>query len=280
MIVVAVGENVMLCGENRDRMSLRLPGRQEQFVEELIQTGKPVVMVMFGGRAQVVSGLAERCAAVIQAWYPGEEGGNAVADILYGKVSPSAKLSVSYPNREINEPMCYNNPSPQAVHPSLKAAGPQLVTPNTQWPFGYGLSYTTFEYSNLQVASEVPASAEAVDITFEVKNTGKMAADEIAQIYLSPTDSRQPIRPIQLQGFTRVTLKPGESKTVHAKLFTEQFGYYSHIGQRQWNVAPGKYVVKVGSSSADIKLQETVSLTGKPVSKPIRDHYFSVCTVK
>ena len=280
VIVAAVGENVMLCGENRDRTSLRLPGRQEQFVEALIQTGKPVVMVIFGGRAQVVSGLAERCAAVIQAWYPGEEGGNAVADILYGKVSPSGKLSVSYPSKEVYEPMCYNNPSPLPVHPSLQAAGPQLVTPNVQWPFGYGLSYTTFEYSNLQVASEVPTSAEAVDITFEVKNTGKMAADEIAQIYLSPTDAQQPIRPLQLQGFTRITLAPGESKTVHAKLFTEQFGYYSHQGQRQWNVAPGKYVVKVASSSADIKLQKPVTLTGEPVSKPIRDHYFSLCTVK
>ena len=280
VIVAAVGENVMLCGENRDRTSLRLPGRQEQFVKELISTGKPVVMVIFGGRAQVVSGLAERCAAVIQAWYPGEEGGNAVADILYGKVSPSAKLSVSYPSKEVYEPMCYNNPSPLPVHPSLQAAGPQLVTPNVQWPFGYGLSYTTFEYSNLQATSEVPTSAEAVDITFEVKNTGKMAADEIAQIYLSPTDAQQPIRPLQLQGFTRITLAPGESKTVHAKLFTEQFGYYSHQGQRQWNVAPGKYVVKVASSSADIKLQEPVTLTGEPVSKPIRDHYFSLCTVK
>ena len=108
VIIAAMGENVMLCGENRDRQGLRLPGKQEQYVEELIKTGKPVVLVMFGGRAQVVSGLAERCAAVIQAWYPGEEGGNAVADILYGKVSPSAKLSVSYPNTEINEPICYN----------------------------------------------------------------------------------------------------------------------------------------------------------------------------
>ena len=93
-------------------------------------------MVMFGGRAQVVSGLAEKCAAVIQAWYPGEEGGNAVADILYGKISPSAKLSVSYPNTEINEPLCYNNPTPVAVHPSLSAPGPIYETPNTQWPFG------------------------------------------------------------------------------------------------------------------------------------------------
>ena len=129
VIIAAVGENVMLCGENRDRKGLRLPGKQEQFVKELLATGKPVVLVMFGGRAQVVSGLAEQCAAVIQAWYPGEEGGNAVADILYGKVSPSAKLSVSYPNTEVYEPLCYNYQAEK--------------DPRVAWPFGYGLAYTT-----------------------------------------------------------------------------------------------------------------------------------------
>ena len=128
VIIAAMGENVMLCGENRDRQGLRLPGRQEQYVEELIQTGKPVVLVVFGGRAQVISGLAERCAAVIQAWYPGEEGGRAVADILYGKISPSAKLSVSYPSTELNEPLCYNSlpldPSLTSNLRPLKSNGP------------------------------------------------------------------------------------------------------------------------------------------------------------
>ena len=261
VIVAAVGENVMLCGENRDRKSLRLPGKQEQYVEQLIQTGKPVVLVIFGGRAQVVSGLAERCAAVIQAWYPGEEGGNAVADILFGKVSPSAKLSVSYPNVELNEPLCYNYAAEQDSR--------------IQWPFGYGLSYTTFEYSNLQIASEASTTDESISLSFEVKNTGKVQADEIAQIYLSPTAESQPLRPIQLQGFTRVSLQSGEKKTVHMKLYTEQFGYYSNDGQRQWNVQPGNYIVKVGSSSADIRLQEQIKLTGKPAVKPIREFYFS-----
>ena len=261
VIVAAVGENVMLCGENRDRQGLRLPGRQEQYVEELLNTGKPVVLVIFGGRAQIVSGLAERCAAVIQAWYPGEEGGHAVADILYGKVSPSAKLSVSYPNTEINEPICYNY-----------SASPDS---RVQWPFGYGLSYARFEYKNLQVDNEVLTTAPVVNVSFEVKNKGKMAADEIAQIYLSPTDDDQPIRPIQLQGFARVSLKPGETKTVKVCLSTEQFGYYSHQGQRQWNIAPGTYEVKVGSSSADIRMQAKVTLKGEPVSKPLRTTYFS-----
>ena len=262
VIIAAVGENVMLCGENRDRQGLRLPGKQEQFVEELIKTGKPVVLVMFGGRAQIISGLAERCAAVIQAWYPGEEGGNAVADILYGKVSPSAKLSVSYPKEEINEPICYNNSAEK--------------DPRVQWPFGYGLSYTTFEYANLKVDGEASTTDESISLSFDVKNTGQMAADEIAQIYLSPTADNQQIRPIQLQGFARVSLQPGETKTVKVKLWTEQFGFYSNEGKRQWNIQPGTFVIKVGASSTDIKLQEEVTLKGEPVVKPIRDHYLSL----
>jgi beta-glucosidase len=261
VIIAAVGENVMLCGENRDRQGLRLPGKQEQFVEELIQTGKPVVLVMFGGRAQVISGLAEKCAAIIQAWYPGEEGGNAVADILYGKVSPSAKLSVSYPNVEINEPICYN----YAAEKDARVA----------WPFGYGLSYTTFEYANLEATTEVTTKDESFNLTFDVKNTGKVAADEVAQIYLSPADKSQQIRPIQLQGFARVSLKPGESKKISVKMYTEQLGYYTHDGQRQWNIQPGKYIIKVGASSQDIKLQQEINVSGEAVKMPLRKYYFS-----
>ena len=266
VIIAAMGENVMLCGENRDRKGLRLPGRQEEYVEALLATGKPVVLVVFGGRAQVVSGLAERCAAVIQAWYPGEEGGNAVADILYGKVSPSAKLSVSYPNTEVYTPLCYNYQAEQ--------------DPRVQWPFGYGLSYTTFEYQNLVMDKEVKTTDESISLSFEVTNTGERAADEIAQIYLSPTAANQSIRPIQLQGFARVSLQPGETKKVRVKLYTEQLGYYSNNGQRQWNIAPGTFAIKIGASSTDIRLQDQVMLQGKAVSKPLRDRYFSDVTIK
>ena len=262
VIIAAVGENVMLCGENRDRQGLRLPGKQEQYVKELLNTGKPVVLIMFGGRAQVVSGIAEKCAAVIQAWYPGEEGGNAVADILYGKVSPSAKLSVSYPNVEINEPICYNYKTEK--------------DPRVAWPFGYGLSYTTFDYQNLQVNSEAQTTDDFVELTFQVKNTGEVKADEVAQIYLSPKDEKQHIRPIQLQGFARISLEPGQTKTVTTRLFVEQLGYYSHENNiRQWNIEPGTFIVKVGASSADIKLEQQLELKGKPLSKTLRDRYFS-----
>lgn len=266
VIIAAVGENVMLCGENRDRHGLRLPGRQEEYVEELLATGKPVVLVVFGGRAQVISAIQNRCAAVIQAWYPGEEGGNAVADILYGNVSPSGKLSVSYPNVELYEPICYNRSTEQDSR--------------IAWPFGYGLSYSSFEYSNVIADASFGTDSESIGFTFDIENTGSMKADEVAQICLSPasTDNTD-IRPIQLQGFARVSLEPGEKKTVNVKMYTEQFGYYSNEnGQRQWNIAPGDYILKIGSSSQDIRLLINVRLTGETVTKPIRDYYFSVAS--
>ena len=270
VIIAAVGENVMLCGENRDRQGLRLPGKQEEYVEKLLATGKPVVLVVFGGRAQVISGLAERCAAVIQAWYPGEEGGHAVADILFGNVSPSAKLSVSYPAEEIYKPVCY----------SYQAESDSLI----QWPFGYGLSYTTFEYKHLALDEEAKTTDKYIEMSFEVKNTGKMAATEIAQIYISPAaDSPQAahLSPLKLQGFARVPLEPRQSKRVRVKLYPEQFGFYSHeVNGRHWIVEPGEYVVKIGASSQDIRLEQPLRLTGDAITKPLRDHYFSDITVE
>ena len=275
VIIAAVGENVMLCGENRDRQGLRLPGEQEQYVEELLATGKPVILVMFGGRAQVVSGLAERCAAVIQAWYPGEEGGHAVADILFGNVSPSAKLAVSYPSKEIYTPICYSYPHPSAL---------QHQPSNIQWPFGHGLSYTTFEYKHMAIEDGVRTSEPFVNLSFEVKNTGKVSADEIAQIYVSPapdTPLASHLSPLKLQGFARVSLEPRQSKTVRVKLYTEQLGYYSREGkERRWNVMPGKYIVKIGASSADIRLEDQLTLIGDSIHKPMREQYFSDITIE
>ena len=268
VIVAAMGENVMLCGENRDRKGIRLPGKQEQYVESLIATEKPVILVLFGGRAMPLSEkIIKGCAAIIEAWYPGEEGGNALADIIYGKISPSAKLSVSYPNVEIDEPICYNYSDTK--------------DPRIQWPFGYGLSYSSFEYSNLKIANVAKTSDEAVTLTFDIKNTGNVAADEIAQLYLSPTAKDQNIRPIQMQGFARVSLKAGETKTVTIKMYTEQFSFYTNTdGKRQWNIAPGKFTLKIGASSQDIKLDQDITLTGETVNKPLREYYFPETTVK
>ena len=270
VIIAAMGENVMLCGENRDRQGLRLPGKQEEYIEALLATGKPVVLVVFGGRAQVISGLAERCAAVIQAWYPGEEGGHAVADILFGNVSPSAKLAVSYPAEEIYAPICYSYPQLS----NSKSSNCKL-----QWPFGHGLSYTTFEYKHLAVEDGIRTSEPFVNLSFEVKNTGQVSATEIAQIYVSPAPDSplaSHLSPLKLQGFARVSLEPRQSKTVRVKLYTEQLGFYSREGSnRQWNVLPGKYLVKIGASSADIRLEDQLTLIGDSIHKPLREQYFS-----
>lgn len=256
IIIAAMGENVMLCGENRDRTTLRLPGNQEAFVEKLIATGKPVVLVVFGGRAQVISKIADKCAAVIQAWYPGEEGGNALADILYGNVSPSGKLSVSYPAEEIHEPICY----------SYGKEDKRIA-----YPFGYGLSYTTFEYDNLTMDSVAAVDAEKITVSCEIKNTGKFKADEIAQLYISPKADSSKVRAIQMQGFKRVSLAPGESQKIAFELAIDQFGYY----ENGWQVAPESFTVKIGASSQDIRLSGDITLKGEKRSISNRKVFFA-----
>lgn len=258
VIVAAVGENAILCGENRDRKHLRLPGKQEEFIEKLAATGKPVVLIIFGGRAQVISNIVDKCAAVIQAWYPGEEGGNAIADILYGNVAPSGKLSVSYPAEEIHESICYNYGNTDDVR--------------IAYPFGYGLSYTTFEYSDMQMNETADTKADRIEVSVEVKNAGDVDAEEIVQLYVSPLDRSAKLKPIQLQGFKRVALKAGESKRVSFKVSPQQLGYYMN---NEWNVDPGRYMIKIGASSADIRAEKELDLTGSEISMPLRTAYFA-----
>jgi beta-glucosidase len=241
VIIAAVGENVMLCGENRDRQGLRLPGRQEQYVEELLATGKPVVLVVFGGRAQVISGLAERCAAVVQAWYPGEEGGNAVADILFGNVSPSAKLSISYPNTEVYEPLCYNY-----------SAGKD---PRVQWPFGYGLSYTTFEYGELKVSKTKFGYKDRLTATIDVKNTGNYDAKETVHFFIADPACRRLTRPVkELKYFDKQLIKKGETKTFTFEIDPKlDFGHYDNDGN--WFLEDGEYDIIVGDQMVKLTLK-------------------------
>jgi len=163
-------------------------------------------------------------------------------------------------------PICYNR---STAHDS-----------RVEWPFGYGQSYTSFAYSNLEMTDEAKTDEDSFTLRFRVTNTGQRDGDEIAQLYLSPADDKLPVRPIQLQGFARVSLKAGETKTVTMKVYTEQLGYYSHEQQRQWNVVPGNFVLKVAASSQDIRLQHPLALKGKTVVKPLRDHYFSEALVQ
>ena len=266
VIVAAMGENVYLCGENRARNGIRLPGDQEQFVQDLIATGKPVVLVVFGGRPQVVEPVASGCAAILQAWYPGEEGGNAVASILSGKVNPSGKLCVSYPKTESEGFICYNElPSEELV----------------AWPFGYGLSYTSFECSDLTVTPEARTSDKRIPVSCKLTNTGSVTGSEVVQLYVSPA-SGQPLKPLQLKGFKKVSLEPGESAEVCFELSPDQLAWWSEgpDGKPLWTVSAGDYLFRIGTSSADLPLGSVCTLKGRDMKKKIRDEYFSLVSVK
>ena len=259
VIIAAVGENIALNGEGRKRKGIALPGEQEAFVEKLLATGKPVVLVMFGGRQQVIDKLEGRCAAIINAWLPGEEGGNAIADILTGKVNPSAKLCVTYPNSQERVEVNYQN----------GYASDNLPL----YPFGYGLSYTNYEYADFKINSKAKTNGKRFMVSFTVQNTGQVDGEEIVQLYVSPKNKNSTMKSIQLKGFERVSLKVGEKKKVIFAVSPQQLVQYKN---QQWIVEEGVYTFKVGASSTDIKLQGDVKfINGDFILENGRQVFFS-----
>jgi beta-glucosidase len=257
VIIAALGENIYLCGEGRKCDRIRLPKEQEDLLKSLLQTGKPVVLVLFGGRPLVLDGLEKQCAAVIEAWYPGEEGGNAIADLLTGTLNPSGRLCLSYPSCEDTNSLSYTDGYSGAFKPL--------------YPFGYGLSFTTFAFSGLKVPSTAPLSPETIPVSLRVRNTGSRAGTEVVQLYVSPVDEHSPLRPLRLHGFQRVPLAPGEEKTVTFHLSPEQLCFWK---DGSWIVEPGSYRIRLGSSSADLPLEATVSLQGERMTFPKRTRFW------
>jgi beta-glucosidase len=246
VIIAAMGENLYLNGEGRSRKGIALPGEQEAFVEKLIATGKPVILVMLSGRQQVISKLENKCAAIVQAWFPGEEGGNAIADILLGNTNPSGKLCVSYPKTEEKLEINYKD----------GYANMDLI----QYPFGYGLSYSSFEYSNFKMKPKAKLTDDRFSISIVLKNTSLVDGDEVVQLYVSPVDTNSTMRPIQLRGFQRVSLKAGEEKKITFNVSPQQLAQYKN---NKWAVENGYYEFKIGASSTDIKLKGVIELKGE-----------------
>ena len=264
VIIAAMGENATLCGEGRIRKGIRLPGDQEKFVEDLISTGTPVILVVFGGRAQVLSEKIRNGAmAILSAWYPGEEGGNAVADIIMGKKSPSGKLCVSYPSDESREPLCYNYGEP--------------VSERVAYPFGHGLSYSNFKYTLKDCTTKAELGNDIIRIAVEITNDGDYDASEVVQLYVSPDFQTDKFRPIQLKGFTRVDLMKKESKVITFKLKPEMMEYYD---DGKWVSEPGNFIFKIGSSSVDIRCNIPVSIVGEKSLTDNRRVIFSSVTIK
>jgi beta-glucosidase len=246
--VVVVGEPAGDTGEASSRTSLDLPGQQLALVQQIAATGKPYVVVLMNGRPLTIPWLATNAPALLEAWYPGTEGGDAVADALFGKIDPSGKLPMSFPVNVGQVPISYNElPTGRPYDPTNKYTSRYLDAPNApQYPFGYGLSYTTFSFGKLSAPSTVSRNGSS-KVTADVTNTGSVAGTDVAQIYLHERDTTilQPVK--KLEGFQRVTLNPGQTKTVTFTLTPQNLGYYDNTGK--FVVQPGPFDVWVGDSS-------------------------------
>jgi beta-glucosidase len=247
--VVVVGEPAADSGEASSRSVLDLPGQQLALVQAIAATGKPYVVVLMNGRPLTIPWLAGNAPALLEAWYPGTEGGDAVADVLFGKVDPGGKLPMTFPRDVGQIPISYDElPTGRPYDPSNKYTSRYLDVPNSpQYPFGYGLSYTTFSLSNLHLSSSSVSASGPLTVSAQITNTGSAAGDDVAQLYLHESDTSilQPVR--KLEGFQRVTLNPGQSQTVTFTLSRQNLGFYNDQGQ--FTTEPGTFDVWVGDSS-------------------------------
>jgi beta-glucosidase len=244
VVVVAAGIEE---GEFRDRSSLKLPGHQEELIDALAATGRPVVVAVVGGSAVTMRNWIDRVGAVIDVWYPGEAGGDAIADVLFGDHNPSGRLPISFPMSEGQLPLIYDHKPTGRGDDYLDGTG------QAEFPFGFGLSYTTFEYAGLSIEPGEIEPAGTVTVRCTVKNTGAIAGDEVAQLYLREEVTPVSTPLIALKGFQRVHLEPGERKTLSFVLSAAQLSLLD--AKLQTVVEPGTFRVMIGRSSKDIRLR-------------------------
>ena len=255
--VVVLGGGQRTCGENKSRTSLELPGRQLQLLQAVQTTGKPVILVLINGRPLSVNWADKFVPAILEAWYPGSKGGIAIADVLFGDYNPGGKLTVTFPKTVGQIP--FNFPAkPASQVDGGKNPGPDGNMSRVNgalYPFGYGLSYTTFEYSDIQISPKVITPNETATVTLKVTNTGDMAGDEVVQLYTRDVLSSVTTYEKNLAGFERVHLQPGETKEVKFTIDRKHLELLD--ADMKWVVEPGEFVVMAGSSSEDIR-QTTV----------------------
>lgn len=255
--VVVLGGGQRTCGENKSRTSLELPGRQLQLLQAVQATGKPVILVLINGRPLSVNWADKFVPAILEAWYPGSKGGIAIADVLFGDYNPGGKLTVTFPKTVGQIP--FNFPAkPASQVDGGKNSGPDGNMSRVNgalYPFGYGLSYTTFEYSDIQISPKVITPNETATVTLKVTNTGDMAGDEVVQLYTRDVLSSVTTYEKNLAGFERVHLQPGETKEVKFTIDRKHLELLD--ADMKWVVEPGEFVVMAGSSSEDIR-QTTV----------------------
>jgi beta-glucosidase len=250
-VILALGESRGQSGEAAARSEIDLPGVQEDLVKAIKATGKPFAVVLFNGRPLTLGSVVEDAPAIVEAWFPGVEAGNAVADVVFGKVNPGGKLPVSFPRRVGQVPIYYNHEPtgrPCDVGSKYNSRYRDLDSCAPQFEFGYGLSYTTFDVSNLRLSRGSVSRRGSLQASVDVTNTGSREGDDVVQLYLhDPVASlSQPVR--RLRGFERVTLKPGEKRTVTFTLDKSDFGFYDNSGRLR--VEPGRIDVYAGDTSS------------------------------
>ena len=262
VVILSIGERRDMSGEAKSRSDLHLPGVQEDLVKAVMATGKPVVVLINAGRPLVFNWTADNVPAILYTWWLGTEAGNAIANVLFGDYNPSGKLPMTFP-REVGQiPIYYNHFStgrPAKDENATNYVSAYIDLKNSpKYPFGYGLSYTTFDYSGLKLSSTKIKSNETIKVSFQLKNSGKVAGEEVAQLYLKDKFGSV-VRPVlELRDFQKVKLNAGESKTIEFTIDKEKLSFYND--KVEWVAEPGDFEVMIGTSSADIKLRSDFEL--------------------
>lgn len=250
--IMVLGGNELTVREEYSRTSLNLCGRQQKLLEAVKSTGTPVVLVLVDGRASTINWAQKNIDGIVHAWFPGEFTGTAIAQVLFGDYNPGGKLAVTFPKSVGQVPFAF------PMKPGSDSDGRVRVA-HALYPFGYGLSYTSFQYGKMQLSRPEISSSDSVRVTCQVTNTGKMDGDEVVQLYIHDDVSSATRYVKELRGFERVHLKAGETKEVGFVLTQQELGFWSNPnGKEQFVVEPGSFTLMIGSSSEDIRLKQTL----------------------
>ena len=262
VVILSIGEKRDMSGEAKSRSNLRLPGVQEELIKAIQATGKPIVVLINAGRPLIFNYTADTVPAILYTWWLGTEAGNAIADVLFGDYNPSGKLPMSFPREEGQIPIYYNHfntgrPAANETATNYVSAYTDLKN-SPKFPFGFGLSYTTFDYSDLKLSKNKIKSTETIEVSMTITNSGKVAGEEVVQLYLRDKVGSV-VRPIiELKDFQKIKLNAGETKTVKFTIDKQKLSFYNT--DLKWITEPGDFDLMIGSSSSDIRLKATFEL--------------------
>jgi beta-glucosidase len=263
IVILSVGETYDMSGEAKSRSDIELPGVQEKLIKLIMSSGKPVIVVINAGRPLIFNWTADNVPAILYTWWLGSEAGNAIANVLFGDYNPSGKLPMTFPRSTGQLPIYYNyyntgRPAPENDEKQIYTSAYTDLEKSPKFPFGFGLSYTTFEYKNLSLSRKSFKAGETIKVKFTVTNTGQVAGEEVVQLYLKDVVASL-VRPVkELRDFTKILLKPGETKILEFISDKEKLSFFNN--ELQWIAEPGEFELMIGSSSADIRLKEKFEL--------------------